>query len=592
MTFPTQALHNLERPELVSAWLKFSGTIMNSKNVILAIGLVFLACLSGCGGSSSSSPHTQTVTITTSTLPNATVGTAYSQTLSENGGVAPFTWSISDNSLPAGFNLDSNTGKISGTPTGPSGTASFSVTVSDAESPAAKGTTNLSIVVNGSATGLLKGNYAFLFSGYFNGYFAAIGSFVADGAGNITNGMVDTNGPGGPTSTGTFTGTYSIDSNKLGTMHLAYSGSGAGTYSIALSSNGSARWIQYDTRGVEGAGVIKKQDTSAFSAAKVTGTYAYGLVGINGPNANRMALAGELQSDGVSSLSSGLADINDNGVVSSSASVTGTYSVASTGRGTAALNVGGLGTLNTTFYVVSPSELFLMETDTVGASHPLLSGDILQQVGAGSFSNASFSGASVIEADGASSMPAASSVSLGFATASPTGTLSLNLDINSGGNLSTSSQQLTYSVAPDGRVSTTGTNPPVLYLVNQNQAFVLFPDNAVTFGTLEPQAAGPFTNASLSGNSEGGTVTLGAAGSAETDVLSADGNGNLTQTFNNSDGTHLQQGVKSLTYTVASNGRVSVITSKNATAEILYIISPTRVAVIGGSNPSLGIFEH
>ncbi len=68
--------------------------------------------------------------ITTATLPNATIGTAYSQTLQAAGGVLPLSWSLSGTTpLPPGLSL-STTGIISGTPT-TNGTYPFSVTVTD-----------------------------------------------------------------------------------------------------------------------------------------------------------------------------------------------------------------------------------------------------------------------------------------------------------------------------------------------------------------------------------------------------------------------------------------------------------------------------
>jgi hypothetical protein len=48
---------------------------------------------------------------------NATTGTAYSESVSANGGSAPYTYSIVSGSLPAGLALNSSTGVISGTPT-------------------------------------------------------------------------------------------------------------------------------------------------------------------------------------------------------------------------------------------------------------------------------------------------------------------------------------------------------------------------------------------------------------------------------------------------------------------------------------------
>ncbi len=83
-------------------------------------------------------------TITTSSLPEATVGTAYNATL-EATGDATITWSLkAGNSLPAGLSLDS-TGVISGTPT-TEGTSTFTVVASNGVDPAAE--KELSINVN------------------------------------------------------------------------------------------------------------------------------------------------------------------------------------------------------------------------------------------------------------------------------------------------------------------------------------------------------------------------------------------------------------------------------------------------------------
>lgn len=73
------------------------------------------------------------LTITTiSPLPNATAGTAYSQTLAASGGTPPYSsWQVIVGSLPSGLSLNPSTGEIGGTPT-VAGTSTFTVQVSDA----------------------------------------------------------------------------------------------------------------------------------------------------------------------------------------------------------------------------------------------------------------------------------------------------------------------------------------------------------------------------------------------------------------------------------------------------------------------------
>ena len=79
----------------------------------------------------------------------------------------------------------------------------------------------------------LQGNYAFSFTGMTTGDgsastpFGAVGRFTADGAGNLTNGELDSNGLG--ISLGgvekavalAFTGTYSIGADNRGVQEVA-----------------------------------------------------------------------------------------------------------------------------------------------------------------------------------------------------------------------------------------------------------------------------------------------------------------------------------------------------------------------------------
>ena len=119
------------------------------KNTLIAI-LLLVSGLAGCGVEWFPGPP-HNVSITTTTLPNAAINTAYSQTLSAFGGTTPYTWSVdSGSTLPAGLTL-SSAGVLSGTPTA-AGTDTFSVTVTDSSSPVTTATKSLSLVVSSVAT--------------------------------------------------------------------------------------------------------------------------------------------------------------------------------------------------------------------------------------------------------------------------------------------------------------------------------------------------------------------------------------------------------------------------------------------------------
>jgi hypothetical protein len=70
-----------------------------------------------------------TLSIVTSILPDAEVGSAYSGFLVQEGGVAPFQWDLLSGSLPAGISLTPD-GELTGIPT-VAGDASFEVRVQD-----------------------------------------------------------------------------------------------------------------------------------------------------------------------------------------------------------------------------------------------------------------------------------------------------------------------------------------------------------------------------------------------------------------------------------------------------------------------------
>jgi hypothetical protein len=83
--------------------------------------------------------------IVTTTLPKATKGKKYSETLTSKYGVGKLTWTATG--LPAGLKL-STAGVLSGTDTGAAKTYTVTVTVTDSSTPTKqKATAKLSLVV-------------------------------------------------------------------------------------------------------------------------------------------------------------------------------------------------------------------------------------------------------------------------------------------------------------------------------------------------------------------------------------------------------------------------------------------------------------
>jgi hypothetical protein len=114
-----------------------------------------LATLGSVSGSTGLTVTPGPLTITTTALPAATVGAAYSATLTARGGTPPYTWFLASGTLSAGLTLAASTGVISGTPTA-TGASSFTIQVTSAAWDSA--TAPLSITVNPSTTTIWPSN--------------------------------------------------------------------------------------------------------------------------------------------------------------------------------------------------------------------------------------------------------------------------------------------------------------------------------------------------------------------------------------------------------------------------------------------------
>lgn len=163
--------------------------------------------------------------VTTTTLPEATVGASYSSTLDGSGGTTPYTWSVSSGSLPDGLILDPNEGIIGGTPTN-AGTFSFTVEATDSSTPTAQTATQALMITVGPAP-LTPQSISFTApsSGVVGG--SATLSATGGGSGNPVVFSTDaTSGTGvcsvtGTTVSYTAVGSCVIDANQAGNASFA-----------------------------------------------------------------------------------------------------------------------------------------------------------------------------------------------------------------------------------------------------------------------------------------------------------------------------------------------------------------------------------
>lgn len=163
-------------------------------------------------------------TFTTTSLPDATVGTPYSQTIQISNGTAPYTFSVASGTLPGGLALNASSGAISGTPTS-AGAASFTIAVSDGAQATAS--QKYTVNVNGGAVPISISTSAVLPGGTVGSAYsqtlAASGGTppytwaVSTGAlpGGLTLDSSSGVLAGNPTATGTFTFTAQVtDTNR------------------------------------------------------------------------------------------------------------------------------------------------------------------------------------------------------------------------------------------------------------------------------------------------------------------------------------------------------------------------------------------
>ncbi len=180
---------------------------------------------------------------TGSTLTAGTVGTAYTNSVTASGGVAPYSY-VASGSLPPGISVGAD-GSLSGTPTA-DGTYNFSIEATDSDSTPVSGNASYTLVIAPAPTTLTLSpaagslTHGTVGTGYTTGITAAGGtgpySYVASGS--VPTGMTLA-ADGTLSGTPTVAGSYSFTVTATDSASPANSGDAAYTLVIDAASTGS-----------------------------------------------------------------------------------------------------------------------------------------------------------------------------------------------------------------------------------------------------------------------------------------------------------------------------------------------------------------
>jgi hypothetical protein len=474
---------------------------------------------------------------------------------------------------------------------------------------------------------VLNGDYAFEFSGFNSGGQVAVaGSFTADGAGTITNGVEDVNTMAGPPKNQTFTGTYTLGSDNRGQLVFS-SLTGSPTFAFAIDPAGAhGRLIEFDSSGTRGSGQIEQRTVSTCAFNTLTGNYAFGVTGeetaVGGFTAGPSVVIGSFLATppasqaGQGTVSNGEADSSAPSGVTGGPGVgglSGNFSAFASApqntRCTLTLSPVNINVSSMTFsvYPVSNKEAFLVETDAVGSTTPFLTaGKMLAQTGSpfSGVAGSTFTATSVagmvgqFPSGGGAYVPDLALVSL---TGSSSTSYNISILENRAGTVMPAFNPGSLAfVSSDqfGRVDSgiSSSISLVFYIINQNEAFAIGESLSSStpvpfFGIFEPQSPSPLN---LNASDLNSTFVLGTSAPATSPVTDISGSVTLANTSSTAGtiaGTQDQSAsggnssAQTVTGTYAGlssttgNGTLALTAPAVFTGDFL-VVSPTKILVL------------
>ena len=392
------------------------------------------------------------------------------------------------------------------------------------------------------STSSLNGTYAFVTSGeaITTGAtsatpFSRTGSFTANGSGVIQGGVYDLVNAGGSSTASSAPipitgGSYTVNADGRGTLTFNVTSNGAPAtlaFGIVLTSTSSGFMMDQTASGNQastGSGNFVLQNSAAF-AAGVSGSYVFDFTGLDG-STNPQSLVGRFAASG-GVITSGLEDANDNGALTSSTSISGSFVAdpanTAAGRGTATVEG-----QTYAFYIVDSTRVRFISINPSGAG-PMLSGDAVAQ--SGGTPPPSPSGSFVFLVSGSSANGGLTRV--GRLTVSGSTLSNMIMDVNNGGTQnefgsgSLSMGAISYD-ATTGRgtlsfqSSITSVYSFVFYLSSPSSGVIQEVSGTpgtgiatvVADGSIAAQSGSPFTSSNISGPyaiSWSGLVTSGGS---------------------------------------------------------------------------------
>ena len=315
-----------------------------------------------------------------------------------------------------------------------------------------------------------------------------------------------------------------------------------------------------------------------FSLASLSGTYAFTVSGTdtNGP----FAMAGTLVADGGGNISSGALDVNQRPTPAANANLTGTYTVAADGRGTAILK-SAAGNFTLAFAIVSSTRALVTRFDTTGNGS-----GTMDKMNSSAFSTTALAGTLVFNLHGVDSAknPLAT---VGSITIDASGNVTSGVQDVSDNGVVLTSQPISagsLQVASNGRGTaaiTTSSGPLnfAFYVVDANHIKLVETDNLPALSGEAFRQNGPISNASFTGpfafTTAGTDVAHGP--SALGAVLTSDGAGNITTgsaDFNDGGAITTKIAVTG-TYTLDASGRGTATLTSPSAGTFHFVIYPT-----------------